>query len=108
MMTVPAVGTTYHVSPTGTDARTCADAQDPATPRQTIRAGYLCLQAGDTLLLRGGTYPEELSTNTDSIMGGTSWDRPTRFAAYPGEVPIIHPPVGSFRVLTLDEPTAQY
>lgn len=93
--------TTYYVAPTGDDTRSCATAMDPATPRQTIRNGFDCVQPGETLVLRGGTYDEEVSNYAGPIRGGTSWSSATHVVAFPGETPIIRPTSGVGRVLTL-------
>src|SRR5207253_6349487 len=51
------------------------------SPFQTINHGVSVLSAGDTLLVRAGTYPETLDHN---IPSGTSWSNKVRIAAYPG------------------------
>lgn len=76
-----AYAATYYTATNGNDSRTCAQATSTSTPRQTISAGVQCLSAGDTLLVRGGTYDEHV-TATPS---GTSWSNPVRIANYPGE-----------------------
>ncbi|HWW88482.1 MAG TPA: right-handed parallel beta-helix repeat-containing protein [Vicinamibacterales bacterium] len=53
----------------------------------TIAAGLQCLAAGETLLIRGGTYDESIS----AVPSGTSWDNKTRVAAYPGETVWLKP-----------------
>lgn len=80
---------TYYVSPSpaGSDARSCAVSQTIGTPRATIVAGISCLSAGDTLLVRAGTY-DELVGSTPS---GTDWTNKVRIAAYPGETVWLHP-----------------
>ncbi len=52
---------TYYVAATGSDARTCSQATNNSTPLRTIKAGANCAQAGDTVLVRGGTYAEQIS-----------------------------------------------
>ena len=47
---------TYYVATTGSDGATCASAQSPNTPRQTIAGGLACLAGGDTLIFAAGTY----------------------------------------------------
>lgn len=50
------------------------------------------LVPGDTLLLRGGTYPEAITNN---IPAGLSWAVPTTVKAYPGEPVTLKPPTGT-------------
>jgi len=54
--TIAAQAATYYVAKTGSDAITCAQAQNIATPKLTLAAGVACLASGDTLMVRGGTY----------------------------------------------------
>src|SRR5215471_8432101 len=61
---------TYYVATTGSDINSCAVAQSPATPLQTIAAGIACLSSGDTLLVGDGNYAETIEANT--IPNGTS------------------------------------
>ncbi len=49
-------GATYFVATTGNDANACAAAQIGATAKRTLQAGLACLAAGDTLIIRDGTY----------------------------------------------------
>jgi hypothetical protein len=74
---------------------------DPATPRQTIASGFDCVQPGETLVLRGGMYDEEVSNYGGPIRGGTSWETATHVMAFPGETPIVRPTSGIGRVVTL-------
>jgi hypothetical protein len=79
-----AFAATYYVSPSGSDSGTGAS----SSPFRTINYGAGLLKPGDTLLLRGGIYAEELD---DVTPGGTSWSNAVTFAAYPGEKPVIQP-----------------
>jgi hypothetical protein len=103
-----ASATTYHVATTGDDTRTCAAAMSAATPLQTIVHALGCLGAGDTLVVHGGVYAEEIDSEVVPIQGGTSWDTATHIVAAPGEMPIIRPPPGSGRVLSLVSLQASY
>jgi len=58
---------TYYTSPNGADSYTCMQAQSPSTPKATIQAAIGCLTAGDTLIVRDGTY----SGSGASQCGGT-------------------------------------
>ncbi|MBL0125347.1 MAG: hypothetical protein IPP88_22625 [Betaproteobacteria bacterium] len=53
---VATTGATYFVAPTGNNTNSCAAAQVSGTPKQTLQAGLACLVAGDTLVIRDGTY----------------------------------------------------
>jgi len=80
-------GTTYYVATTGEDSRSCTEAQNINTPRKTIESGIQCLFAGDTLLIRGGTYAstEHEHNYLAGIRGGTSWENAVTVKGYPGE-----------------------
>lgn len=58
---VLAHGATYYVAKTGSDSNSCANAQSQSTPKLTINAGASCLKAGDTLIIKAGTYAELLN-----------------------------------------------
>jgi hypothetical protein len=78
---------TYYASKSGSNSYSCAQAQSTSTPRQSVNAGIGCLAAGDTLLVRGGSYDEGIS----SVPSGTSWSNKVRIANYPGEVVWLKP-----------------
>jgi parallel beta-helix repeat protein len=88
----------YYVSPTGNDAVSCVQAQNIGTPKQTVNNAVGCLTPGATLLIRGGTYAEELPGG--KIPSGTSWSAPVTLTAYPGETVILQPNAGANRVIT--------
>src|SRR5438132_6053065 len=69
MFPVLAHGATYYVAKTGSDSNSCTSAQSQSTPKLTINAGIGCLSAGDTLIVKAGTYNETLP---DVIPSGTS------------------------------------
>jgi len=77
----------YYVAATGDDARACTTAQTSTTPKRTIASGVACLNPGDTLYLRSGTYTEQID-----LMGpnksGTAGNYIT-IAGYPGETVTI-------------------
>lgn len=81
---------TYYVSKAG-GSNTCAQAQSTSSPMLTIAAGLRCLAAGDTLLVRAGTYDEAI---VDSAPSGTSWANKVRIAAYTGETVWLAPSSG--------------
>jgi len=85
---------TYYVSKTGNNSTSCAQAQSTSTPKGTIGAGLGCLVAGDTLLVRAGTYDEVIKDNVVSVPSGTSWTNKVRIAAYPGETVWLAPTSG--------------
>jgi hypothetical protein len=92
----PSSGGAYYVSPTGTDAVSCAQAQNVATPKQTLNNAVGCLTPGTTLLIRGGSYAEAL---LDNIPAGTSWTAPVTLQAYSGETVTLRPNAGPGWVL---------
>ncbi len=79
---------TYYVAPTGSDVRTCVQSQTIGTPKATVNSGIGCLKAGDTLLVRGGTYDEAVNYSGAS---GTDWTNAVRIAAYQNEVVWLKP-----------------
>lgn len=87
---VPASATTRYISTTGNDSNTCAQSVSISTPRRTVVAGVACLNAGDELLIRGGTYDSGLI----NLPSGTSWSNFVRIAAYTGEVVNLIPTAG--------------
>lgn len=82
-------GTTiYYTAKTGNNANTCVQAQNQATPKQTIAAGVGCLAAGDTLIIGDGTYAERL---TNAIPSGVSIEVPTIIKAANRHQVILQP-----------------
>jgi hypothetical protein len=100
----PVHGATYYVATNGQDTNSCAQAQSQSAPKLTLNNAIACLSAGDTLLVRGGTYVEQLYNN---IPSGTSWSNKTRIAVYPGETAWIRPNgdvSGQSSIITLSSP----
>jgi Right handed beta helix region len=73
---------TFYVATYGNDA----NAGTEALPFRTIQRGARALSAGDTLIVRGGTYPETLIW---VIPSGTSWNQPVTVQAAPGETVVL-------------------
>jgi len=95
---------TYYVALTGHDGHSCAQAQEPATPKQTFQSALACLQAGDTLLVKAGTYTESIM----SPRGGTSWHQPVTIAAAPGEQVILRATPGANWVFHFADAASSY
>ena len=105
---------TYYVSPSGSNGRSCAQAQSQSTPKLTLNNAVSCLRAGDTLYVRNGVYNESLWVNIYSehyggVPSGTSWSNKVRIAAYPGDTSVwLRPPTqgsgaaGSGFIILLD------
>jgi hypothetical protein len=83
-----AQGATYYVSKAGSDNSSCAQAQSVSSSKRSLASGSACLSAGDTLVVRAGTYAEALK---DAVRSGTSWSSKVRIAAYPGETVWLRP-----------------
>ncbi len=84
-----AAGSTFYVAPNGDDA-------GPGSlqrPWATVARAVTALRAGDTLLLRGGTYHERY---IDIAVAGTA-DRWITIGAYPGERARIDGGIAEFR-----------
>src|SRR5690349_4844069 len=85
---------TYYVAKTGSDGHSCSQAQSSSGPKLTITGtsgGLKCLRAGDTLIIKGGTYAEFINYN--QIPSGTS-GASTRVEAADGETVILRPASG--------------
>lgn len=107
----PLFATTFYVATTGNDSRSCSTAQTITTPKLTIVSGASCLSAGDTLLVRAGTYNESIlnSQSATEIAGGTSWGNKVRIAAYPSETVWMKPTGGGISaVIWLVTDTSKY
>ncbi len=99
----PVASITYYVSPGGSDAVSCASAQNITTPKRNIMGasgGISCLKAGgEKLLVRGGTYDESITNSSlytnpsPSWPSGTSWSNAITVAAYPGETVTLTQPI---------------
>ena len=79
---------TYYTSTSGNDNYSCTQARSLSTPKRSINGGMGCLAAGDTLLVRGGTYDE---TFMEPALAGTSWTNLVRIANYGGETVWVTP-----------------
>jgi len=83
LLPLSAQATTYYVATTGSNAN---NGTSESTPFLTIAYCANLMVAGDTCLVRGGTYTESGGVRIKA--SGTSAS-PIRLAAYPGENPII-------------------
>lgn len=53
--------TTYYIDDTGNNANTCVQAQTPSTAKATfVNVFTTCMVAGDTLIVRDGTYNQQI------------------------------------------------
>ena len=80
-------GWTRFVSPSGSDS----SRGTIAAPWKTLNAAFARLRSGDTLCLRGGTYPMIVSSGYNQIfenVSGTA-SNPLTVTNYPGEVAIV-------------------
>jgi hypothetical protein len=84
-----ASGPLYYVSTAGSDQGNGTTSK----PWRTISYAVTRLRAGDTLLVRGGTYDDWLD---NPQFAGTSWDASIRIAAYPNETVWMTPSGGFF------------
>ena len=72
---------TFYVSPTGNDT----NSGSLASPWLTIQKAANTLAPGDTVLVRGGVYPEAVTVS----VSGNSINGFVTFENYPGETPIL-------------------
>ncbi len=78
---LPASGATYYVSTSGNNANPGTQAQ----PWRTIQKAASTVNAGDTVLVRGGTYAELVTVQkSGSAVGG-----PVTFKSHPGETAVL-------------------
>jgi len=78
-------GTTYYVSTSGNDS-------NPGTqgsPFRTVARAAKALSAGDTLLMRGGVYNENVAITVGGGYASGQPNRPITIKAYPGETPSL-------------------
>jgi hypothetical protein len=80
----PTTGVTYYLAPAGSDS----GAGTLQSPWRTISYASQQLHAGDSLLVRGGTYTGQGGYNWAASASGTA-SAPIRLAAYPGEAPVF-------------------
>src|SRR5262245_41272447 len=101
--TIPSPIQTYYVDcVNGDDARTVTQAKNPATPWRTVKTGLLVADAGDTVLILGGTVQSPVTcpeTTLESKRDGTTGKPITIKAAVPWGV-IVDPPSGHGFVIT--------
>jgi hypothetical protein len=94
---------TYYVDPNGTDY----GAGTASQPFRSIVKGVSVLRAGDTLLIKQGTYAEPINSNVLPPVRGSSWNAPVTIAAYPGHTVVLRPgPTGE--VINLAQASIQY
>lgn len=83
-----ASGATYYVSTTGNNGNVGSEASPWLTISNAVRTDKI--SAGDTVLVRGGTYQEKGFTVTSSqFPSGTGAGSETTLKNYPGEIPIL-------------------
>ncbi len=77
---------TYYVAKSGSDGNPGTSSQPFLSIKQCVRI----LVAGDTCLVRGGTYNEHfINIGAGSTASGTSWSNPITLKAYPGEPVVV-------------------
>jgi hypothetical protein len=89
LVTSPVWATTRHVAKAaqgGSDANSCVTSQNVATPKLTLASAVGCMAAGDTLLIRAGTYNESIITTTLTSGSASAY---YTFQNYNGEVVTI-------------------
>lgn len=77
---VDSAATKYYVASSGSDR----NQGTLVAPLRTLQAAADRMKPGDSCVVRGGTYREQVILPR----GGTA-DKPIRFSVYPGEVPIL-------------------
>ncbi len=93
-----AVGRSFYVAPAGSDLA----AGTQAAPFRTLGRAMKALAKGDTLLVRGGVYNENLEIATASGYASGERGNPITVKAYPGESAVLRAvPLGSRIALTV-------
>ena len=100
---IPAQASIYYVATDGNDANSGSELQ----PFKTIKKGISAIKSGDTLYVRGGIYPEQINSNSQTIPTGTSWQDAPVISAFSGETVILQPGGGS-EVINLSRSNIQY
>ena len=77
----------------GSDGNSCVQAQTEGTPKLTILAGISCMAAGDTLVVKAGTYTET-SMIGNTIPNGTSWSNLSVVKINGSDVVTVNKPSG--------------
>ena len=80
LISTAASAATYYVATDGSDSRSAASAQNITTPWKTIQKAAGIMVAGDTCLIRTGTYRETVTPTNSGTAGN-----PITFQAYPGD-----------------------
>jgi parallel beta-helix repeat protein len=95
---------TFYTAKTGSDSHSCTQTQSQSTPKLTINAGLRCLSAGDTLLIKAGTYAEIIS----SPPSGTSWTIPVTVSKFGTDTVIVNSAGSGTPPLNLWSPSVSY
>ena len=97
-----ATAATYYVAKTGSNSHNCSQAQSPSTPKLTINSALSCFTlrqpgvgAGHTVIVRPGTYNEQLQ---DVIPGGSSWSSPFTLKAEARRTVTLVPNVNTYGI----------
>jgi len=101
---VPAkiTGRTFYVATNGNDA----NAGTQAAPFKTINKGAKMLAKGDTLLVRGGIYNENVLINANGGYASGEPNNPITVKAFPGETPIVRAVAsGNMTAFTVEGPS---
>lgn len=77
---------TRYVSPSGLDTNSGSE----TSPLKTVKKGFSLTQPGDTLILRGGDYWENLGGSTGPTVHPGTISQPINLKNYPGERPVLH------------------
>ena len=100
---ISAQASIYYVATDGNDANPGSELQ----PLKTIKKGISAIKSGDTLYIKGGTYPEQINSNAQTLPTGSSWDDAPVISAYSGETVVLKPSGGS-EVIALGHPSIKY
>ena len=80
---------TYYVATNGSNSNSCITAQNSTTPKTTVNSILSCVVAGDTVLIRGGSYPG--FRLTEKHYRSDAW---LTIKSFPGEKAIIDGKLG--------------
>jgi len=94
----PSVGPTVYVAPWGNDS----NSGSVQAPWATLHHASFLLQAGETIVLRGGLYPNDYLIVPSGV---ATEQQPITVTAYPGEVPMLTGGAPFNTVITIYSPT---
>ena len=87
LLVSPAWAVERYVSLSGSDINSCAASESIETPKRTFASAIACINAGDTMIVRGGLWTEHMNFQAGNKSGtANAW---ITVKGYPGETVTI-------------------